>query len=279
MFLLTMSMCLLCEDLASTPTPSMPTQSPASTAIPRLVRPPQVLPFTPGRPSTGAVPQQQLQQQTPQLSQQQLQQWYAQQLKAYQQRQLEQQIFAQQQNYMSQHQQPAFSAAPQYERDEGPAVTGPFYVLPSDTHHALNAQEMLMQQMLQQQMYEAALAQQQQQMKATVSAGAINLIQHQTTDSADPPPSSAGDQSVLPEADQLTAIRRASEGQMCTTSTTCAVSSVPDIDSASQCVTSMQSQSGDSIPPAAVTTAVDISSSQCHDDTFKVPFPPDDVCY
>jgi len=260
----------------------MPSQSPASTAIPRLVRPPQMPPFTPGRP--GAVPQPQLQQQAPQLSQQQLQQWYAQQLKAQQQRQLEQQIYMQQQqqNYMSQ--QPALSGSTQYECEEVPSLSStalPFGGTASDGHQLPYAQEMLMQQILQQQLYEAAvIQQQQQQMKATVSAGAINLIQNQAGDSIIPPASTGSCQFVTPEADQLSSIRRASEGQVCTTSTSTSVASnVHTADCSSHTATSTQSQSGDVIPPVSVTCTVDISSSQCNDETFKVPFLPDHVCY
>ena len=246
--------------------PSVSSQSPAVTAIPQPS--PQVEPCIRGRPVTGA----QLQQQAAQLTQQQLQQWHAQQLKAYQQRQLEQQIFVQQQNYMSQ--QLALSAAPQYEYEELPVMSStalPFYVPASDVHQALNTQEMLMQQMLQLQMYEAALAQQQQQMKATVSAGAINLIEHQSNDGSVAPASSSSCQLVMSSADELTAIRRASEGQVCTTNTVYIVPSV-----ASQTAMSTQSQSTDVIPAPTVTCTVD-SSSQSRLETFKVPLPPDRV--
>ena len=258
----------------------MPSQSPASAAIPRLVRPPQVPSFTPGRP--GAVPQPQLQQQAPQLSQQQLQQWYAQQLKAQQQRQLEQQIYMQQQNYTSQ--QPALSGASQHECEEVPSLSStalPFSGTASDAHQLPYAQEMLMQQLLQQQLYEAAvIQQQQQQMKATVSAGAINLIQNQASDGIIPPASTGSAQFVAPEADQLSSLRRASEGQVCTTSTSASVaSSVQTADCASRTATSTESQSTDIIPPVAVTSTVDISSSQCRDETFKVPFLSDHVRY
>jgi len=139
-----------------------------------------------------------------------------------------------------------------------------------------------MQQVLQQQLYEAAIIQQQQQqqMKATVSAGAINLIQNQTSDGIIPPTSTGSGQFVAPEADQLSSVGRASEGQVCTTSTSTSVaSSVQTGDCASHAATSTQSQSTDVIPPVAVTCAVDISSSQSNDETFKVSFLPDHVRY
>ena len=255
----------------------MPSQSPASTVIPRLARPPQVSSSLSGRPSTGAVPQSQLQQQAAQLSQQQLQQWHAQQLKAYQQRLMEQQILAQQ-NFTSQ--QMVFGAAPHYDRDDVPATALPFVVPASDMHHSLNAQEMLMQQMLYQQMYEAALAKQQQQhMKSTVSAGAINLIQHQAGDCVIQPVSSGSVEVGTPEVDQMIALRRASEGQVCPTSTACLASSVENDASASHTVTSAPALSTDFIPASAVTYTTDNSPSHCHDETFKVPLPPDHVCY
>jgi len=248
----------------------MPSQSPANTAIPRLARPPQVSSSVSGRPLTGAVLQAQLQQQATQLSQQQLQQWQAQQLKAYQQQLMEQQILAQQ-NFTGQ--QVTFSAVPQYDRDDVPATAVPFFVPVSDVHHSQNTQEMLMQQM-----YEAALAK--QHMKSTVSAGAINLIQHQAGDCAIPPASSGSIDIGTPEPDQMTAIRRASEGQVCTTSTVCLVSSVENVDSASHAVTSAPALSTDFVPPASADTyTTDNSPSQCHDETFKVPLPPDHVCF
>jgi len=253
----------------------MPSQSPANTAIPRLARPPQVSSSLSGRPLTGAVPQAQLQQQAAQLSQQSLQQWHAQQLKAYQQQLMEQQILAQQ-NFTGQ--QMAFGAVPQYDREDVPATALPFVVPASDVHDSQNSQEMLMQQMLYQQMYEAALAKQ-QHMKSTVSAGAINLIQHQAGDCAIQTASSGSVEVGTPEPDQMTAIRRASEGQVCTTSTACLVSSVENVDSASHAVTSAPALSTDIVPASAVTYTTDNTPSQCHDETFKVPLPPDHVCF
>jgi len=255
----------------------MPSQSPASAAIPRLARPPQVPAVYSGRPSTGAVPQPPLQQQVPQLTQQQLQQWHAQQLKAYQQRLLEQQMFAQQ-NLTSP--QVPFGAAPQYDREDIPSTALPFCVSASDAHHSLSAQEMLMQRMLYQQMYDAALAEQQQQqhIKATVSAGAINLIQQQAIDGSVQSAGSSSCQFVTPEADH--AMRRASEGQVCTTSTTCEMSSVQNVGSASHSVTSsVQSQSADAVPASTVTYAGDTSPTPSRDETFKVPSLRDHVRY
>jgi len=254
----------------------MPSQSPAVTAIPRLARPPQVQPSTSGRPLPASMPQPQ--QHTAQLSQQQLPQWHAQQLKAYQQRMLEQQLAAQQ-NICNQ--QAAFSAAPHYDREEVPALSSsaavPFCVPSLDAHHSQNAQESFMQQVLYQQMYEAALAQQMQQqhMKATVSAGAINLIQQQASDGTVQPASCGSRQGGTPEADQMTAARRASEGQVYTSSATCQMSIADDVDS----VTSAQSQSTDVVPASAPTFTGAASPSQCRDETFKVPFPPDHVRY
>ena len=254
----------------STPAPCVPSPSPASTAIPRLAGPPQVPSFTSARPLTGSVPQPQLQQHPAQLSQQQLQQLHAQQRKAYQQQLLEQQIFAQQ-NFRSQ--QMAFNVTPQ----DVSALSSTALPVCVPTSDVQSAQEMLKQQMLYQQMYEAALAQQNQQqqqhMKSTVSAGAINLIQHQASDGTVPPASGGSCEFLTAEADQMSAIRRASEGQVCVTA------SVASVDSASHSVTSAQSQSTDVIPTSSLTCTGDKSPSQCHDETFKVPFPPDHVRY
>jgi len=271
----------LCLDSASTPTSCLPTQSPAATAVPWLAGPPQVQPSASGRRLTGSMPQQQLHQQAAQLSQQQMQHWYAQQVKAQQQQMLEQQLLTQQ-NFSGQ--QPAFSAAAQYDRDDVPVLSAapPFHAPTLDTHQPQNVQETLAQQLLQQQMYEAVSVQQQrqqQQMKATVSAGAINLIQHQAYDGAVHPVGSGSCQFGTSEADHISPLRRASEGQVYTTSATCAVSSVQSVDSGGHNVTPAQSQSTDVIPPLAVTYTADNCPSEGRDETFKVPFPPDHVCY
>jgi len=140
----------------------------------------------------------------------------------------------------------------------------------------------MMQQMLQQQAYEAALAQQQQQqMKSTVSAGAINLMQQQQVSDCSVQPPAASSHFAMQETtsgDQLTALRRASEGQVLTTGAT--MSAVQHTDSASRCVvTSIQPQSTDAIPAAVDTATVDSSASEHHDETtFKIPFPPDQAC-
>ena len=198
----------------------------------------------------------QLQQQSSQLS---LHQWHAQQVKAYQQQLLEQQLFAQS-GFASQ--QAAFT---HYDRDEVPLAQAHPVCMPApDMHHASSAQEVLMQQqVLYQQMHEAALAQlQQQQMKSTVSAGALNLMQQQQQASdCDIPPS---------YVDQMTAMRRVSEGQVLTKVSAASVSASVDT------VTSIPPR----IIPASsssVTTTADSSSSECRDELFKVPFPPDHV--
>jgi len=249
----------------------MPSQSIASTAIPRLARPPQVALSAAGRPVIGQMTHQQLQQQAVPLSQQQLQQLQVQQRKAYQQRLLEQQIYAQQ-NVSSQHMPLSVTA---HDRDESLAAP-PFYVAASDINYSQNAHDVSSQQMLCQQMYEAALVQQQQHMKSTVSAGAINLMQHPASDAASPPTSSASCQFDSSQSDQMSVIRRASEGQVYTTATTCLNSSVENV-SASHSVTSSQSQSTDTIPSTAVPHTTDDPPFQYHVDTFKVPFPPYDV--
>ena len=245
-------------------------------AIPRLARPQQVLPSTSVRPSAGPAPQ--LQQQANQLSQQQLQHWHSQQMKAYQQRMLEQQMFAQQ-SFTSQ--PAAFTVAPQYDREELPASSTalPFSMPAPDTYHPQNVQEMLMQQLLYQQMYEAAVAQQQQQqqMKSTVSAGAINLMQHHASENSVQQAGIDSSQFRTLEADQLSAMRRASEGQVYTSSASCVVTNAEPVDSDSHTVASAQPLSTDAIPASAVTHTADNPPSQNQDETFKVPFPPDHV--
>lgn len=219
----------------------------------------------------------QLQPHVAQLSQQQLQYLHAQQVKAYQQQLLEQQMFAQQ-SYTSH--PAAFSVAPQYDREELPASALPFGVPAPDTHHQQNAQEMLMQQMLYQQMYEAAVAQQQQQqqMKSTVSAGAINLIQHQASESSIQQAGIDDSQFRTLDADHLSAMRRASEGQVYVSGAASVKSNAEPVDSASHSVTSTQPQSTDVILASAATYTADNPPSQSHDETFKVPSVPDHVC-
>jgi len=261
--------------MSSTPTPCLPTQSPANIAVPRPARPQQVMPSTSDRAPAGAAPQMQQQQQ--QLSQQQQLHWHAQQMKAYQQRLLEQQIFAQQKSFTSQ--PAAFSVAP-YDRVDPPASSAalPYGVPATDAHHVQNVQEMLMQQMLYQQMYEA---QQQQQMKSTVSAGAINLIQHQVSETGGVQQSNINSSRFRTlEADQMSAMRRASEGQVYTgASGVRGAPSAEPVDSAVHSVTCTQPHATDVIPTSTLTSTADNPASQSHDEMFKVPLPPDNVCF
>jgi len=255
------------SDTSTTPTQCLPSHSVANAAIPRLARPPQFQPSGSGfRPPAGPMAQSQLQQQAAELSQEQLMQWQAQQLKAYQQRLLEQQLFAQQS-------MAGQRAAPHYDQEE-PASYG---IPVQDTR----SQEMLMQQMLYQQMYEAALAQQQQQIKSTVSAGAINSVLQQAGDSNGRPQHAvvSNNQFAVTEATQLSAMRRASEGQVHTTSAmSVVVSDVESVVSAGHSIVSHQPQP-DVIPTSSAHMTHDDAPSQHHDETFKVPFPPDHVRY
>jgi len=222
------------------------------------------VPSTSARPSVGPAPQQ-----VAQLSQQQLQYLHAQYVKAHQQQQLEQQIFAQ---YRSQ--PTALSVVSQYEHKDQPVSSTAlsFSVPASDAHHA---QDILMRQVLHQQMYDAAVAQQQQQMKSTVSAGAINLMQQQASETSIQQPGIDSHQFRTLEADHLSAMRRASEGQVHTSIASCVVTNVEPVDS-SQSVTSTQST--DVIPTQSATYTDDDPPSRSRDETFKVPFPPDHVC-